>query len=112
MNLDETSLNALKIVVLASVFFVWVVRYDNIIAEFKQYNYPSWLRDLVGILKIAFVIMLFNDDRAIVLLGSGGIATLMLAALFTHLKVKNPIQKMLPSLTLMISCILIYLSSR
>ena len=45
---------ALKIVVVAAVFFVWVVRYENIRKEFKDYNLPNWFRDLVGILKISF----------------------------------------------------------
>ena len=36
---------------LVSVLFVWVIRYDNIIKEFKQYELPDWLRDFVGILK-------------------------------------------------------------
>ena len=50
--------DALKIIVGVAVFFVWVVRYDNIKKEFIYYNLPNWLRDLVGILKISFAIML------------------------------------------------------
>lgn len=41
-----------------SIFFVWVVRYNNIIQEFKQYGLPEWLRDLVGILKLTFSLLL------------------------------------------------------
>ena len=41
---------ALQSLVVASVLFVWVVRYANIVQEFKQYGYPDWLRDMVGIL--------------------------------------------------------------
>ncbi len=58
--------NALKILVLASVLFVWVVRYQNIVEEFKTYSLPVWLRDLVGILKISFVLMMFNTDPNVV----------------------------------------------
>ena len=49
---------SLQALVAASVFFVWVVRYANIIQEFKQYGLPDWLRDLVGILKMTFSLML------------------------------------------------------
>ena len=49
---------SLQTLVAASVFFVWVVRYENIVQEFKQYGLPGWLRDLVGILKMTFVLML------------------------------------------------------
>jgi hypothetical protein len=31
----------LQALVAASIFFVWVVRYDNIIQEFKQYGLPD-----------------------------------------------------------------------
>ena len=46
--------DALKIIVGASIFFVWVVRYQNIVEEFKEFQLPEWLRDMVGIFKIAF----------------------------------------------------------
>ncbi len=102
---------ALKALVSGSTFFVWVVRYQNIAEEFKEFGLPIWLRDLVGILKLSCVIMLFSNDLSIVILGSLGIAGLMLAALITHLRIKNPFYKMLPSMSLMlISCVIIIFS--
>ena len=102
---------ALKSLVAGSTFFVWVVRYPNITEEFRTYDLPIWLRDLVGILKLSCVIMLFSNDLSIVILGSLGIAGLMLAALITHLRIKNPFYKMLPSMGLMlISCVIIIFS--
>ena len=98
---------ALKAFLAGTIFFVWVVRYQNIKEEFKVYHLPIWLRDLVGVLKLSFTIMLFSSDLSIVILGSLGIASLMFAALITHLRIKNPIYKMLPSISLMlISCII------
>ena len=55
--------------------------------EFRTYGLPIWLRDLVGILKLSFLIMLFSNDLSIVIFGSLGIAGLMFAALFTHLRI-------------------------
>lgn len=105
----------LQIFVAASIFFVWGVRYPNIIEEFKQYGYPDWLRDFVGILKISFAICLLvgiGRPRA-ALLGGVGIALLMIAALITHLRVKNPPFKMLPSATLgLLSLVIAYLNYR
>ena len=72
-----------------SIFFVWVVRYQNIVEEFRTYGLPIWLRDLVGILKLSFLIMLFSNDLSIVIFGSLGIAGLVFVALFTHLRIKN-----------------------
>jgi len=100
--------DALKILVGASIFFVWVVRYNNIVEEFKQYQLPEWLRDIVGIFKIAFAIMLQTTSAHLVLLGSGGIAILMVAALVTHFRVNTPYSKRIPSVTLMFICILLF----
>lgn len=94
---------ALQALVAASIFFVWVVRYDNIVQEFKQYGLSDGLRDLVGILKMTFALMLLIgiERKLFAVVGGGGIAILMAAAVVTHLRVKNPVSKMLPSLTLL-----------
>ena len=106
---------ALQAFVCASIFFVWVVRYQNIISEFKHFKYPDWLRDLVGILKLTFSILLMIGvtQKSFALAGGVGISFLMMAALMTHLRVKNPFQMMLPSLTLMIlSMVISFLNYR
>jgi hypothetical protein len=59
------------------------------------------LRDLVGILKITSVVMIMSSDSGLVRLGATVISVLMVAAFITHIKVKNPVAKMLPSLTLL-----------
>ncbi|MCU0453557.1 MAG: DoxX family protein [Bacteroidetes bacterium] len=94
---------ALQALVAASILFVWVVRYANIVEEFRHYQLPEWLRDLVGILKSSFALMLLIgiERPTLAVVGGVGIAILMGAAVITHLRVKNPVFKMLPSLTLM-----------
>jgi len=101
----------LQIITATSILFVWIVRYENIVTEFKQYHLPTWLRDMVGILKISFAIMLLVGiyNEKFKLLGSSGIFLLMLAALFTHIKIKNPFNKALPALTLLTFSTLILL---
>ena len=103
----------LQIITASSVLFVWVVRYKNIILEFEQYNLPSWIRDGVGILKLSFAIMLLVGifDLKFKIIGAGGISLLMIAAFITHLKVKNPIYKAFPSVTLLSLSLIIFLSS-
>ena len=95
---------ALQALVAAAMFFVWVVRYANIVQEFKQYALPDWLRDLVGILKLTCsLLLLIGIERPLfAVVGSGGIAVLMVAAVVTHLRVKNPVFKMLPALALLV----------
>ena len=105
-------IEVLQVLTASSILFVWVVRYENIIAEFEQYQLPVWLRDLVGILKLSFSIMLLAGiyDEKFKYLGSSGLILLMLAALLTHVKVKNPFYKALPSLTLLAFSTIILLS--
>ena len=97
--MEQYILIILKILVASSIFFVWVIRYDNIVEEFKKYNYPDWLRDSVGILKLTFGIMLLWNDNLIILFGATGLIILMLAAVGTHIKVKNSLVDALPALT-------------
>lgn len=104
MLTEEVILAIFKTLVAGSIYFVWVVRYQNIVEEFKYYGLPSWLRDLVGILKLSFALMLFSKHLLVNFLGASGIAALMLAAMATHWKVRNPFYKIAPSMSLMVIC--------
>ena len=102
LNLNtELFIGILRIVVLVTILFVWVVRYDNIRNEFREYKLPKWLRDLVGVLKITCAVLMNSNENALILVGSGGLMILMTAALYTHLRVKNPFYKMLPALSML-----------
>ncbi len=94
-------LSALKIVATSAIFFVWFIRYENIKKEFKEYNLPSWFRDVVGILKISFCIMIHSSDKDIVLIGSMGILVLMIGAVITHIRMKNNFRKYIASVTML-----------
>ena len=107
------SLPILSAVVFASIPFVWGIRYSNIQDEFKHFQLPDWLRDLVGILKLSFAIMLFSKDLQIVQIGASGIALLMVAALVTHLRLKSEPARMLPSFALLCACVaIVYMSNQ
>jgi hypothetical protein len=109
MNLLITLIPVLKILTLSAVFFVWFIRYENIVKEFKKYNYSPKLRDLVGILKITAVLLIQTDSTLNVQIGSALLAFLMLAAFATHIKVKNPPIELAPSLILMFFSIIFFL---
>ena len=109
MATDEL-LNLIKIVVLVSVFYVWVVRYENIVKEFEQYELPNWLRDLVGITKLVSVYLINFASPQLAKIGAATVAILMLSAIFTHIRIKNPVHKMLPSTTLFLICATLYLN--
>ena len=83
---SESFIDILVFVATASIFFVWFIRYDNIKKEFKAYGFPSWFRDLVGILKISFIMMFYSPDFYVNLVGASGISLLMLGAVVTHIR--------------------------
>ena len=110
MLTTQTFVSLIKCLIFSSVVFVWVVRYQNIVEEFKQFGYSQWLRDCVGIMKLTCVVLILNSDIVLVHIGSAGIAILMIAALGTHVRVKNPLPKMIPSFTLLVLSTLIFFS--
>ena len=109
----NTLLLALKILVATSIYFVWVVRYDNILKEFKEFRLPDWLRDLTGILKMTFAAMLLFGtlDPTLNIVGSLGIAGLMICAKATHFRCGTPAFRRLPSLILLASSLVILYGS-
>ena len=100
---------ALKIISSVAIFFVWVVRYDNIKKEFVEYNLPSWVRDLVGILKLSFATMLQFSNQEVVKIGALGISVLMFGAVATHLRLKSNFRRYIASVAMLsISCFILY----
>ena len=104
-------LDALKIIVTSAIFFVWFIRYDNIRREFKEYNLPTWFRDIVGILKISFSVMIHSNNKDIVLIGSLGILALMFGAVITHIRMKNNFRKYIASVAMLTITSFILLST-
>ena len=100
-------LETCKVILSISLFFVWVVRYENITEEFKGYKYPYWFRDFVGILMLSFSAMIVQSRNDLIILGSLGIIVLMLGALWTHYMVKNPLQKTIPAFAVLGLCFFI-----
>lgn len=98
----------IKVLMFSSVVFVWAIRYQNIVKEFKEFDYPVWLRDTVGITKLTAVILILSSDVMAVKVGAIVIGVLMFAAMTTHVMFKNPFHKILPSTGLFIlSCVLL-----
>ena len=92
---------ALKIISSVAIFFVWVVRYDNIKKEIVEYNLPSWVRDLVGILKLSFATMLQFSNQEVVKIGALGISILMLGAVVKHLRLKSNFRRYIASVAML-----------
>ena len=93
-----------------SVLYVWVVRYPAVLADFTSFGLPDWLRDLTGAAKLTGAALLLGAGDNLEAIGAGVIAAFMAAALVMHLKAKNPLVKMLPSIGLGAGALLVLIS--
>lgn len=93
-----------QITIAASIVVVWVFRFDNIVKEFKHYGLSDLTRNIVGATKIALSTLLIAGIwfPSLILIPSLGIVFLMICAQFIHFKVKNPLEKFIPSFLLLI----------
>jgi hypothetical protein len=98
-----------QIIVAVSIVIVWVFRFDNIVKEFKQYGLSNLTRTMVGTAKIVLATLLVAGIwyPSLVLIPSLMMAFLMVSAQYFHFKVKNPWQKRMPSLFLLLLCLFI-----
>jgi hypothetical protein len=102
-----------QIIVAASVFYVWIFRYDVIIKEFKQFGLSDFMRTFVGAVKVSLATLLLAGIwfPTLVAIPAIFMGLLMIAAQYFHFKIKNPFIKHLPSLALLILCAFIALVS-
>jgi hypothetical protein len=98
---------AAKIIVSASVYYVWIFRYFNVVKEFNQFGLSDLTRNFVGATKITLSSLLIVSIWHPELLATSSIlmGLLMIGAQYFHFKIKNPLIKHLPSLILLILCI-------
>ncbi len=98
-----------QLVVSTSVIIVWVFRYENIVAEFKHYGLSNLVRNAVGASKIALATLLILGIwyPEFLIPSSLLMASLMIGAQYCHMKVKNPLIKFIPSLSLLFLCLFI-----
>ena len=100
---------AFQLIVAVSVLIVWIFRYDNIVVEFKHYGYSDLLRNFVGVSKTSTSTLLilgiwYNE---ITIYASLSMAFFMLCAQVSHIKVRNPFIKFVPSLIFLIMSLFI-----
>ncbi|ASU34334.1 DoxX family protein [Mucilaginibacter xinganensis] len=88
-----------QVIVAVTVLYVWIVRYDNILKEFKQFEISDLLRNFVGATKTALSTLLIAGIwyPELVMIPALLMAVLMGCAQMAHIKVRNPWQKFVPS---------------
>ncbi len=113
---------ALQILVALTILNVWLLRRGrktpfrggearNMREEFTTYGLPFWFMCVIGGLKVALALGLLVGIwiHGIAQWAAIGLGALMLGALIMHLKVKDPILKVLPSIAVLALCVAIVL---
>lgn len=95
-----------QIIVAASVYFVWIFRFFNVVKEFKQFGLSDVTRNFVGAAKMSMsallIVGIWYPD--VVIIAATVMGLFMIGAQFFHFKIKNSFIKHLPSLLLLILC--------
>ena len=111
----EILINILKLIVAFTLINVWLFRFNqptayrgcnskNMIEEFAEYGLSKWMLYLVGSMKILIAVLIiysiFNED--ILFYISSILAVLMIGAIFMHMRIKDPIYKSIPALSILL----------
>ena len=106
--MDSLSL-IFQVIVALSVLYIWIFRYDNIVIEFKHYGYSDVIRNFVGASKISISVILILGIwyQEFVIYASLLMAFFMFCAQVSHIKVKYPFLKFVPSFVFLLMSLFI-----
>lgn len=112
---------SLQVILALGLLNVWVVRARSSTAyrggtarslkeEFAVYGLPEWMFYLVGGLKILAAVLLIIGIwvPGLVRPSAAVVAALMVGALAMHAKVKDPLSKSLPALSVLLLCVAVF----
>ncbi len=111
---------ALKLIVALGILNVWLLRSGKATSyrggnattlreEFTTYGLPFWFMCLIGVLKVGLALTLLASlwFPGLAQPAALGMAGLMLGAFVMHLKVKDSLSKALPSIAVLVMCVII-----
>ncbi len=98
-----------QITIALTILIVWVFRFDNIVNEFRTYQLPDLVRNLVGAAKISLATLLIVSIwyPTFIIIPTLMMAFLMICAQVVHYRSKSSLQKRLPSAALFLLCTLV-----
>ena len=114
-----------KLIIALGILNVWLLRFNkktewrgggaaNMNEEFAKYGLPSWFVPVVGFLKLTFaallVVSIFYPAYQLALIGSVGMAVLMIGAIGMHIKVNDELKRSLPAFLMLVMSAVIALA--
>ena len=124
MEITDYIIIALKVIVGLSILNVWLIQYNKptkwrggsaktIVEEFKVYGFSKQFCYLIGFLKVTLALILLASIhfKALTLIGSIGLAFLLLGSIMMHIKVKDELFKSFPAFLFLVMNLVIALLS-
>lgn len=122
MEFIEYGIIALKLIVGISILNVWLLQKNKatkwrggnattILEEFEVYGLSKQFCYVIGFLKVSFALLLLASLKfnSLTLVGSIGLAALLLGSVIMHIKIKDPLLKSFPaSLFIVMSLLIAY----
>lgn len=110
----------LILVVSLSLLNVWLLQYNKstqwrggeattLKEEFAVYGLPTWAFYLIGFLKVSLALLLLIGIWYPVLrtYAAIGLAILLSGSILMHMKIKDPLKRSVPAISLLILCLII-----
>ena len=124
MELTDYILIALKLIVGLSILNVWLIQpkkatkwrggnAKTLIEEFEVYGLSKTVFYVIGFLKVGLALILLASIKfeSLTLIGSIGLALLLLGSVIMHIKVKDELFKSFPAiLFIILNLVIIFLS--
>ena len=120
MELIGYGIIALKIIVGISILNVWLLQKNKvtkwrggeaqtIFEEFEVYGFSKQFCYVIGFLKVSLALLLLASIRfqVLALVGSLGLAILLLGSILMHFKIKDPLYKSFPAFLFFVMNLLI-----
>jgi uncharacterized membrane protein YkgB len=119
----DTARIILQVVIALGIFNVWLLRFNkatnyrggsatSMEEEFKAYGFSRFFMLCIGATKVTLAVLLLVglwDVRCAYVAGAT-MAALMLAAVFMHVKIRDPLMKAVPAFAMLIMSSLVFLS--
>lgn len=109
-----------QIIIVLGIFNVWLVRFNkktqyrgsnstSLSEEFKVYGYPDLFFYVIGLLKLSFAILVGAGYwvEQLLIVGTGGLAILMIGAIISHINVKDELNKSIPATIMLGLCVFV-----
>lgn len=110
----NTLAHVFQIIIALGIFNVWLLRFGrttewrggdaaNMKEEFETYGLPAWFMVGIGIAKVGLALLLLVGlwMPEVARLAALGMVALMLGAVSMHIKVRDPLRKSVPALSML-----------